>query len=46
MITLSINFFDIKFFKNNNKFQTSVYRHPTFMGLTMNFNSFAPFNIK
>ena len=42
----SINFLDIKILKNNNKFETSVYRKPTFTGLTMNFNSFAPFQYK
>ena len=35
-----LNFLDICISRYNNKFETSVYRKPTFTGLTMNFNSF------
>ena len=41
-----LNFLDIKITKNNNKFSTSIYRKPTFTGLTMNFQSFAPLKYK
>ena len=41
-----LNFLDICISRYNNKFETSVYRKPTFTGLTMNFNSFIPKHFK
>ena len=37
-----LNFLDILIHNNLNKFETSVYRKPTFTGLGMKFNSFIP----
>ena len=42
----NLNFLDISIKKDHNKFTTSVYRKPTYTGLTMNFNSFSPLNYK
>ena len=42
----SLPFLDVKISKNSNQFTTSVYRKPTYTGLTMNFNSFDPFIYK
>ena len=39
----SLAFFDTKFFRDNGKFQTSVYRKPTFSGVLTNFESFYPY---
>ena len=41
-----LSFLDICIFRDNNKFETSVYRKPAFTGLTMNFNSFIPKHFK
>ena len=38
----SLSFLDIKIFRDNEKFQTSVYRKPTFSGVLTNFESFLP----
>ena len=35
-------FFDINFFRENDKFATNVYRKKTFSGVYMNFKSFIP----
>ena len=42
----TLPFLDISVNKTINGFSSSVYRKPTFTGLTMNFNSFAPFLYK
>lgn len=42
----SINFLDIKISKENNKFNTSIYRKDSFTGLGIKFNSFIPRNYK
>ena len=42
----SLSFLDIKFFRDNGKFQTSVYRKPTFSGVLTNFESFLPISYK
>ena len=42
----SLAFLDVLIDKTINGFSSSVYRKPTFTGLTMNFNSFAPFLYK
>ena len=42
----SISFLDIKVFRDNGKFQTSVYRKPTFSGVLTNFESFFPISYK
>ena len=38
----SLAFFDTKIFRDSGKFQTSVYRKPTFSGVLTNFESFLP----
>ena len=42
----SLPFLDVLINKTNNSFSSSVYRKPTFTGLSMNFNSFTPFLYK
>ena len=42
----SLAFLDIKIFRDNGKFQTSVYRKPTFSGVLTNFESFLPISYK
>ena len=42
----SLSFLDIKIFRDNGKFQTSVYRKPTFSGVLTNFESFLPISYK
>ena len=42
----SISFLDIKITRDNNKFMTSVYRKPTFIGVFSNFGSFIPKSCK
>ena len=42
----SRSFLDIKCFRDNGKFQTSVYRKPTFSGVVTNFESFLPIPYK
>ena len=42
----SLSFLDINFFRDNGKFQTSVYRNPTFGGVLTNFESFLPISYK
>ena len=39
-------FLDVLVEKNNNKFETSIFRKPTFSGLGMSFFSFTPFLYK
>ena len=41
-----LNFLDILIHNNQNKFETSVYRKPTFIVLGMEFNSFIPYYFK
>ena len=38
----SLSFLDIKIFRDNGKFQKSVYRQPTFPGVLTNLESFLP----
>ena len=40
----SLSFLDINIFRNNWKFQTLVYRKPTFSGVLTNFESFYPYH--
>ena len=42
----SLSFLDIKIFRDNGKFQTSVYRNPTFSDVLTNFESFLPISYK
>ena len=42
----SLSFLDIKFFCDTGKFQTSIYRKPTFSGVLTNFESFLPISYK
>ena len=42
----SLSFLDIKIFRDNGKFQTSVYRKPTFSSVLINFESFLPISYK
>ena len=42
----SLSFLDINIFRDNGKFQTSVYRKPTFSGVLTNFESFLPISYK
>ena len=42
----SLAVFDIKLFRDSGKFQTSVYRKPTFSGVLTNFESFLPISYK
>ena len=42
----SLSFLDIKIFRDNWKFQTLVYRKPTFSGVLTNFESFLPISYK
>ena len=42
----SLCFPDIKIFRYSGKFQTSVYRKPTFSGVLTNFESFLPISYK
>ena len=42
----SLSFLDIKIFRDNGKFQTSVYRRPTFSGVLTNFEIFLPISYK
>ena len=42
----SLAFLDIKIFRDSRKFQTSVYRKPTFSGALTNFGSFLPISYK
>ena len=44
--TNSLVFLDIKCFRDSGKFQTSVYRKPTFSGVLTNFESFLPISYK
>ena len=39
-------FLDVKIFRENNKFTTSVFRKPTFSGAFTNFDSFIPISYK
>ena len=39
-------FLDINIFRDNGKFQTSIYRKPTFIGVLTNFESFLPISYK
>ena len=41
-----ISFLDVKIHKTNDKFNTELYRKPTYTGQTTNFNSFVPFLYK
>ena len=45
-IDCKISFLDVKIHKTNNKFNTELYRKPTYTGQTTNFNSFIPFLYK
>ena len=38
----SFSFLDVKIYRQNNKFTTSVYRKPTFIGVFTNCQSFTP----
>ena len=42
----SLPFLDIKIFRHSWKFQTSVYRKPTFSGVLTDFESFLPISYK
>ena len=42
----TLNFLDVTINRKNNSFCTSVYRKPTFIGLGLRFNSFAPKSYK
>ena len=42
----SLSFLDIKIFRDYGKFQTSVYRKPTFSGVLTNFERFLPISYK
>ena len=41
-----LSFLDVEIKRNNNGFETSVYRKPTFTGLTTKFTSFTPLQFK
>ena len=42
----SFSFLDVKIFRENNRFTTSIYRKPTFSGVFTHFNSFIPASYK
>ena len=45
-INRSLSFLDVKIFRENNKFVTSVFRKETFSGVYTNFSSFIPLQYK